>query len=272
MSYSQHSNNPNGTSRKGTEQARVAELIKSMNHKIYEINKEIGELRRPGRDAATCRRKVEEAERVFNGKVQEAEMLLRAMPDGIQKQKLQENLRPLPANLERTVDDFKAQLEEVVAESPVHNKSFCDMKPPVFQGGLPGDSDRQQPLLTNKNVEVPILEQRVAQTDLTDAELDVHSQIVRETADQVAQVAREAVQLNGLMSEVRKITYEQGDVMDSIADHVSNASSSMVDAVPELQQAADRQSRGNKRMWIIVLIVLILAIIFVVILVAISHH
>lgn len=273
MTFAPKPNDPNGTrgpsvtSNAATQQARVKELIKSMDSQTKKIDSETKKLNMASLDAASCRPRVKEAEKVFKSNAEEAAVLFTSMPDSLQKQKLGESVEQCQVALRKALADFEAREQVLVAESPVHSttSSFAEMKQPYFTGH-PSENDRQQPLLGANHVEVTSLQQVVVERPVSDAELQIHTAVVSETVDQVAVIARETRILNEVMSEVADLTVDQSDVIDSIANHVTNIVDNTGDAIPELEEANRRHSRQNKRTWILLLIAVILAALLIAVL------
>lgn len=179
----------------------------------------------------------------------------------LQYQKLKENLSGAMKVLEEAWRDFEEAEERA-------RKDAQATSPPPRAGAAAGvelaDAAMHEPL------PVPRQQQHQSQQQVvTDAEIEAHSQIVSETANQISSVSNDIRALQRAMVDLAEHTESQGTVLDSIESNVARASERATNATELLTNASRQQQRGIRWVFWLLLAATVIAGIVVA---AVVHH
>lgn len=233
----------------------VSEAVKRIQQCTAEIRKEAN-LLAPSTSAAS-RKKVEATLHTGNQAVQDAKRRLEKLSynggdtfgeqrnRSLMQQKLSENLTKGIRDLQVSFQVFE-QAEKRVAEMPTTTppRPTEDLE----MGSLPaGQGQRLQ-----------------ATADLvSEAELDVHTAIVEEYAQDISTLAQDVRGLQQAMADLSFHTKVQGDLLDSIEGDFLSSTQNTANASEQLTQASHSQRRGSKFIYWLLLLAAVLAVILI---------
>lgn len=99
--------------------------------------------------------------------------------------------------------------------------------------------------------------------DISEAEVAMHTDLIRETAQDIDQINANTADLNYVMRTMAELTHDQGQVIDNIESNMASAEEDSRGATVQLVQAASTQQTGIKRIWWILLFALVVMIVLV---------
>lgn len=107
-------------------------------------------------------------------------------------------------------------------------------------------------------------QQQLQQRAITDAEVELHAQIVSETTDQMANLTQSFRSLQRAMVDLAEHTQAQGETLESIETHVARSMEDTGNATELLADASQRQQQSNRWLFWLLLFAFVLAIIVMV--------
>eukprot|EP00927_Polykrikos_kofoidii_P073100 TRINITY_DN69171_c0_g1_i1.p1 TRINITY_DN69171_c0_g1~~TRINITY_DN69171_c0_g1_i1.p1 ORF type:complete len:307 (-),score=62.73 TRINITY_DN69171_c0_g1_i1:36-956(-) len=111
------------------------------------------------------------------------------------------------------------------------------------------------------------LQQQVHCNDVSQAEVDMHTAISTEYAQQVTVLSQDIRSLQRAMVDLAEHTTQQGDTLDGIWATVSHAEENAQGATVQLQVAERSHKKGTKYLYWLLALALVLAIIIVIVVV-----
>lgn len=252
------------------------DAVKDIQRHVSAIQKYTQQLSAPNASLSTTRSKVQDAQKaavdiaknadkllkglVISGKGQEQTLLHN------KQQKLTESLAQSTAQLASAVEAFKLKEAEVEDSLPAvpSTASFeaaaAATRRPAAAAARTGRQSRTDLEMGDVDGPAPQLQEMV----ISEAEVDMHGAIVAEYAGQVQTVNNNMRELNYCLRSMADMVEEQGEMLDNIESHMSNASESVVAGNEQLEEASATQRRGGKRLVWVLLIASILAAILLI--------
>lgn len=231
----------------------VSEAVKKIQQCTAEIRKE-AHLLAPSTSAA-ARQKVEATFHTGNQAVQDAKRRLEKLSynggdtfgeqrnRSLMQQKLSENLTKGIRDLQVSLQVFE-QAEKRLSEVPTTTSQRPSED--LEMGSLAGQQRLQ------------------ATADLvSEAELDVHTAIVEEYAQDISTLAQDVRGLQQAMTDLNFHTKVQGDLLDSIEGDFLSSTQNTANASEQLTQASHSQRRGSKFIYWLLLLAAVLAVILI---------
>jgi len=217
------------------------------------------------------KKKVQEAAQAAKATMLEAKKLLEGFPTGgggalseqnhrrLTRQKLTENLMGASKSLEASfrayeVAEAERQRRDAAAAAEAADPAAAGRGSVEMHAMERAEAGRPGP-------------QQIQEMDVSEAEADVHTAIVEEYAQEIAQISGSISSLQRAMVDLAEQAQAQGVTLDVIETNMSNATSSTAGASEQLTYASRHHRTGTKLVFWLLLLAVVIAVVLIVIVV-----